>query len=101
MPDHPGRLDLGCGIDDASDGALGRKLAPLPSAGIDAFKDRTFVTAAEPVEIPVGNAIDGGGDARSRPEQPLQRLEHAGNGMALQANNDKIPQPNLSGTVRA
>ena len=101
MADHAGHLDLGRGIDDASDGALRRKLAPLPSAGIDAFKDRTFVTAAVPVEIPVGNAIDGGDDARSRPEQRLHRFDHAGNGMRLQANNDKILRPKLGGIVGA
>src|SRR5438445_572746 len=32
VTDHAGRLDLGGGIDDAADGALGADFAPLPSA---------------------------------------------------------------------
>ena len=43
MADHAGRLDLGRGIDDASDGALGAEFAPLPAAGIDALQRRTLV----------------------------------------------------------
>src|SRR5258708_27784822 len=75
MADHAGRLDLGRGIDDASDGALRRKFAPLPSAGIDALQRRTLVTAAVPVEIPIGNAVDRRDDAGSRPKQWLQLID--------------------------
>ena len=101
MADHAGRLDLGGGIDDASDRALRRQFAPLPSAGIDAFQDRTFVRAAVLVEVPVGNAIDRGDDARVRPEQRLHRFDHAGDGMRLQADDDEILRPEFGWIVGA
>src|SRR5260370_19506152 len=101
MTDHAGRLDLGRGIDDASDGALWRQLAPLPSAGIDALQRRAFMTAAVLVEIPIGDAIDRGDDTRARPEQWLHRFDHAGDGMRLQADDDKILRAKLAGIVWA
>ncbi len=101
MADHAGRFDFGGGIDDASDGALRREFAPLPSAGIDALQRRTLKAAAVPVEIPIGNTIDRGDDARSRSEQGLHHLDRAGDGMRFQANDHKILRPKLGGIVGA
>src|ERR1700682_1911156 len=97
MADHAGRLDFGRWIDDASDRPLRRKLAPLPSPGTDALQYRTFMQAAVLVEVPVGNAIDRGDDARARSEQRLHRFDHAGDGMRLQADDDKILRPEFGG----
>src|SRR5258708_11187582 len=101
MTDHAGRLDLGRGIDDAPDRALWRQLAPLPSAGFDALKRRAFMTAAVLVEIPIGDAIDRGDDARERSEQGLHRLDRTGDGMRFQADDDKILRPKLGRIVGA
>src|SRR5258706_16185594 len=101
MADDAWCLDFRRGIDDASDRPLRSKLAPLPSAGIDTLQRRPFVAAAVLIEIPIGNSIDRGDDARSRPEQRLHRLDYAGDGMRLQANDDKILRPKLGGIVSA
>ena len=68
MLDHAGRHDLGGGIDDASDGAFRAQFAPLPSTGVDALQRRSLVAAAVFVEIPIGNSVDRGNDAGSRPK---------------------------------
>ena len=101
MADHAGRLDLGRGIDDASDGALRRQARAIAVRRDRCSQRRTFVAAAVLVEIPVGNAIDRGDDARSRLEQRLHRLDHAGDGMRLQADDDEILRPKLGGIVGA
>ena len=101
VTDHAGRLDLGRGIDDAADRALRRQFAPLPAAGIDALQRRSLMGAAMPVEIPVGNAVDRGDDAGVRSEQRLHLLEHAGDGMRLQADDDVILRPEFGGIVGA
>src|SRR6266403_903968 len=101
MADHAGCLDLGRGIHDASDGALRSELAPLSSAGIDALQRRTLKAAAVLMEIPIGNSIDRGDEARLRSEQRLHRLDYAGDGMRLQANDHKILRPKFSGIVGA
>src|SRR5258705_8795056 len=64
MADDAGRLDLGCGIDDASDCALRTQFAPLPSARIDALKCRSLTLVAVLVEVPIGNPVDRGDNPR-------------------------------------
>src|ERR1700722_3700363 len=101
MADHARGFDLGRGIDDAPDSALRTQFAPWPAAGIDAFQHRALVAAAMLVEIPIGNSIDRGDDARMRPEQWLHRLDHAGDGMGLQADDNEILMPEFGGVVGA
>src|ERR1700722_10240827 len=101
MADHAWGYDLGRGVDDASDGALWTQFAPLPAAGIDAFQRRALVAAAMLVEIPIGNSIDRGDDAGVRPEQWLHRLDHAGDGMGLQADDNEILMSEFGGVIGA
>ena len=53
------------------------------------------------VEVPVGYAVDGGNDARLRSEQRLHLLDHAGDGMRLQADDDVILRSELGGIIGA
>src|ERR1700737_2337913 len=59
------------------------------------------MTAAVLVEIPIGDAIDRGDDARLRSEQRLHRLDRSGDGMRFQADDDKILRPKLGRIVSA
>ena len=79
----------------------GVELAPLPAAGIDALQRRPLVAAAVPVEIPIGNPVDRGDDAGSRAEQRRHRLDRAGDGMRLQADDHEILRPEFGGVVGA
>ena len=59
------------------------------------------IGAAMLVEIPIGNSVDRGDDAGVRPEQRLHLLDHAGDRMRLQADDDEILRPELGGIVGA
>src|SRR4051812_31611484 len=53
------------------------------------------------IEIPIGDAVDRGDDARSRSEQRLHLIDHAGDRMGLEANDDEILRPKLGRVVGA
>ena len=53
------------------------------------------------VEVPVGDAVHGGDDAGVRAEQRLHLLEHAGDRMRLQADDDEILRPEFGRVVGA
>ncbi len=53
------------------------------------------------VEIPVGNAVDGGDDPGVRPEQRLHRVDRTGDGMRLQAHDHEILVSELGWIVGA
>ena len=53
------------------------------------------------VEVPVGDSVDRGDDAGVRPEQRLHLLDHAGDGMRLQADDDEILRAELGRIVGA
>jgi hypothetical protein len=92
---------IGCGIDDASDGAVRTELPALPRAGIDTVQNRILVGAATPVEIPIGNAFHGSNDPRAWPEQRPHLVKHEGNRMCFKADDDEILRPELDGVVGA
>ena len=101
VTDHAGRFDLRRRVDDAADGALGSELVPLSAAGIDAFQPRALICTPVLIEIPVGDAVDGGDDARARPKQRPHGIDNAGNGVGFQANDDKILRAEFGGIVGA
>src|SRR6516225_3145191 len=101
VTDHARRLDLRRRVDDAADGALGSELVPLSAAGVDAFQPRAFIRAAVLVEIPIGDAVDGGNNARAWPEQRPHGVDDVGNGVGFQANDDKILRAEFGGIVGA
>src|SRR5260370_33268101 len=68
---------------------------------MDALQRGPLVRAAVLVEIPIGNAVDRRDDAGLRPKQWLHLIYHTGDGMRLQANDDKILRPKLGGICGA
>src|SRR6516162_237448 len=101
VTDHARSFDFGCGIDDAADSTLWAELAPLPAAGIDALKRGAFITTAVLVEVPIGNAVYGGNDARARTQQGLHPIDHAGDGMGLKADDQVVLLAQFCRIVRA
>ncbi len=95
VADHAGLDDLGRGIDDAANGTLRPKAAPLRPARIDAFHDASFEGAPMVVEIPVRNAVhrrnDGGAGAKQRLHLPDGRAEL----VRLQADDHVVLRPEL------
>src|SRR5258708_19034534 len=99
MADDAGRFDLSRGINDAPDCALRTQFAPLPSARIDALQRRSLALVAVLIEVPVGNPVNRGDNSRMRTQQRLDGFDDTGDRMRLQANDDKILRPQLSGVV--
>ena len=99
MADHARRFDLGRRIDDATNGALRAEFLPLAAAGIDALQRGTFARIAVLVEVPVGNAVHGSNNARLRPEQRLHRIDHTGDRMRFQTDDDDILHAEIGGII--
>ncbi|MEY9261681.1 hypothetical protein ABIF23_001076 [Bradyrhizobium elkanii] len=99
VADHAGRLNFGGGVNHAADGAFGTQLVPLPTARIDALERRSLVPTTMLVEIPIGNAVDGGDDAGPIAQQRSHRLDDAGDRMRLEANDDVILLAEFGGAV--
>lgn len=101
MLDHARSHNLGRGVDDAADGARRPQFAPLSPARIDALQRRAFVGSAVLVEIPVGNAVHRGHNAGFLGKQRLHRIDDAGDGMRLQADDDEVLRAKFGGVVGA
>ena len=79
--------------DDAAKGALGPQPLPDFSAGIDAFNAPSFIGAAVLVEIPPGQAILGKENGGVLAQQGLELVQHAGERMGLDPDNDIVLRP--------
>src|ERR1700757_5443012 len=59
------------------------------------------MAAAVLVEIPIGNAVDGGNDARVRTQRGLHPIDDAGDGMGLEADDQVVLLAEFSRIVGA
>src|SRR6185503_1386739 len=82
--------------DHAAQGPLGTDLVPQHAARIDAFEMAPVEAPAMLVEIPPGHAVLAEQQARSGSDQRLQRIDDAGQRMALEGENDEILRAELA-----
>ena len=97
----PGASQFGRLPHHAAKGALRPQPLPNLSAGIDAFDAPPVIGAAVLVEIPPGQAILGKEKGGVLAKQGLELVQHAGERMGLNGDNDDNPAaPGFSDQMR-